>query len=106
MAIGFTLLALLVQVVGLAVTRHRATAVVSAAALEASLPDADRAAVERQVTEAMIATVPGADHVTATVTATRTEVAVRVRFRWVPPGPDWIPIWVGASAVATRVVPP
>ncbi|HSG78586.1 MAG TPA: hypothetical protein VLD62_03325 [Acidimicrobiia bacterium] len=106
MAIAFTLLALLVQVVGLSAARHRASAVVAAAALDASLPDAAGSEIQRRVTETISATVPGAESIVAMVTGTRTEVAVRVRFRWIPPGPDWIPVWVGATAVATRVVPP
>ena len=88
MAIAFILLALLVQTVGLVVARHRASAIATAAALDASLPDASRAGIERQVIESIEATVPGAEQVTTVVSASRTQVAVRIRFRWIPPGPD------------------
>lgn len=106
MAIAFILLALLVQVTGLAVARHRATAVATSAAIEASLPGSVPSTVSRSAVHAIEEMLPGADRVTAGVSRSPTEVAVRVRFLWTPPGPDWISIWMGAIATAPRVVPP
>ena len=105
-AIGFVLLALMVQVVALVATRHRAVGIAHAAAAEASMPDAETAGIARATVDRVERLIPGASRVQANVIQNAREVAVRIRFRWIPPGPAWVPVWVGATATATRVVPP
>jgi hypothetical protein len=106
MAIAFLLLGLLVQATGLAMARHRASAVATSAAIDASRPGSHPSAVSRAAVDSIERMLPGADRVTAAVSLSRTQVSVRVRFRWLPPGPAWVPVWMSTSATAARVVPP
>ncbi|MDX1690074.1 MAG: hypothetical protein R3290_03515 [Acidimicrobiia bacterium] len=106
MAVAFVLLGLLVQVVGLVAARHRASSVAAAAALDASLPGADPAVVASEAAALVRDSMAGARSVSGRATTTAESVTVSIRFRWVPPGPDWVPVWVGASATATRVRAP
>ena len=104
--IAFLLLTLIVQVAGAAVARHTAEAAVNAAARRASRPGA-LAAAEQDRLEADLATaLPGAAGVEARLTLGDRRAVATARFRWRPPGPDWLPLTIAVRGSAPRMVPP
>ena len=106
MVIAFLLLILIVQVAGAAMARHTAEAAVNAAARRASRPGA-LAAAEQDRLEADLATaLPGAAGVEARLTLGDRRAEATARFRWRPPGPDWLPLTIAVRGSAPRMVPP
>jgi hypothetical protein len=106
LAVAFLLLALIVQVVGAATARHAAEAAVSAGARRAARPGADPGAEESRLAADLAAVLPGARDLQVEVEVGGAEAVATARFRWLPPGPDWVPITVAVQAAFPRVVPP
>lgn len=106
MAVAFLLLALIVQVVGAATARHTAEAAVSAGARRAARPGADTAAEQARLATDLAAALPGARDLEVEVSLAGEEARAAARFRWLPPGPDWMPITIAVQAAFPRVVPP
>jgi len=106
LAVAFLLLALIVQVVGAAAARHTAEAAVSAGARRAARPGADAAAEEARLAADLAAALPGARALEVEVGLQGEEAVAAARFRWLPPGPDWVPITIAVHAAFPRVVPP
>jgi hypothetical protein len=106
MAVFFLLLMLVVQI-GFAVTaRSMVAASVEAATRRlAWAPDNSVAEMDRLTTE-ISATVPGADIVDTRIQADASNVTVEVRYRWLPPGPDLMPIEVVVTRTRTLAIPP
>jgi len=88
LAVAFLLLALIVQVVG------------------AARPGADAAAEEARLAADLAAALPGARALEVEVGLQGEEAVAAARFRWLPPGPDWVPITIAVQAAFPRVVPP
>lgn len=106
MAIAFLLLGLMVQVVGAATARHAAEAAVAAAARRAARPGADLGAEEARLAQDLATSLPGAREVTVDLALSGEVTQARARFRWLPPGPDWVPLIIAVQASFPRVVPP
>lgn len=104
--IAFLLLTLIVQVAGAAVARNSAEAVVSAAARRASRPGALVEAEEARLTRDLAAALPGATGVAVDVRLQAQQAVATARFRWRPPGPDWLPLRIEVRASAPRMIPP
>ncbi len=104
-AIGFLLLAAVIQVVAVISTQHRVEAIVMTAAEEAAAvggaPDEAEAWLR-----STIADVIGSGAIESSVTRTATEVTARARVRVIPPGPHLFPIHVGARVTLARIVEP
>jgi hypothetical protein len=106
LAVAFLLLALIVQVAGAATARHAAEAAVSAGARRAARPGADPGVEERRLAADLATALPGAGDLQVEVSLQAEEAVAAARFRWLPPGPDWVPITIAVRAAFPRVVPP
>ena len=106
LAVAFLLLALIIQVVGAATARHAAEAAVSAGARRAARPGADAGAEEARLAVDLAAALPGARDLQVEVRLEDEEALAAACFRWLPPGPDWVPITIAVQAAFPRVVPP
>jgi hypothetical protein len=104
--VAFILLTLIVQVAGAAVARHAAEAAVSAAARRASRPGALAAAEEERLAADLATALPGATGVKVSIEMRPKRALASARFRWLPPGPDWLPLTIVVRGSAPRMVPP
>jgi hypothetical protein len=104
--VAFLLLTLIVQVAGAATARHAAEAAVGAGARRAARPGAQADAEEARLAADLAASFPGARSLRVTVRVGPERAVATARFRWLPPGPDWIPLTIAVEAAAPRVVPP
>jgi hypothetical protein len=105
-AVSFLLLTLLVQIGAAMAAREAAHSAVAAAARRAARPGADPGAEAERLIGRLDAVIPGAGPVTAAVERAGSEATAVARFRWIPPGPDWIPVTIEVDAAAALVVPP
>jgi hypothetical protein len=106
LAVAFLLLALIVQVVGAATARHTAEAAASAGARRAARPGADAGVEQARLAADLAAALPGARDLQVEIALEGEEAWAAARFRWLPPGPDWLPITIAVRAAFPRVVPP
>jgi len=107
-AIGvfFLLLTVIVQLGFLVLARNVAATSVDAALRKAVSADLSEAAVEEGLARDVRAIVPGANDVIVDVAIDSTAVVALVRFRWIPPGPDLVPVTMSIERSIVRVVPP
>ncbi|MEN8113628.1 MAG: hypothetical protein ABFS21_04520 [Actinomycetota bacterium] len=105
-AVVFLLIVIVTQVAFAVVARDTTEAAVSAAARRAGRPGADLNVERARLTEELSRVVAGATDVTAVVESDGSRVSVRAGLRWMPPGPDLVPITIRASSSAPVVVPP
>ena len=107
-AIGvfFVLLALIVQIGFLVLARSAAATSVEASLRRAVVADLDIETVTSRIERDVISVVPGAQEIDVDVTHDTEAVRAVVRFRWVPPGPDLVPITVSIERSMVKVVPP
>ena len=106
MAALFLVMLVVAQIAFLVVARSSIEASVDATVRDAAR---DPAALEhhRQVLSERVATLlPGPSVGEVAVQQRADTVVARVAFRWVPPGPDLIPITVVVEAERSIVVPP
>lgn len=106
LTVAFLLLALIVQVAGAATARHAAEAAVNAGARRAARAGADPGAEESRLAADLTAVLPGVRDLQVEVGLAGEEAVATARFRWLPPGPDWVPINIAVQAAFPRVVPP
>jgi len=106
LAIAFLLLALIVQVVTAATARHTAEAAVGAGARRAARPGADIGTERARLAADLAAALPGARDLQVEIALEGEQARAAASFRWLPPGPDWMPITIGVEAAFPRVVPP
>lgn len=106
LVVAFLLLTLIVQVAGAAVARHAAEAAVSAAARRAARPGALVEAEEERLIADLATALPGATGVKVNIEMLPKRALATARFRWLPPGPDWLPLTIAVQGSAPRVVPP
>lgn len=107
-AIGvfFLLMLIIVQLGFLVLARNAAATSVDAALRKAAAADGSVESLEVGLVRDVSAVVPGATAVS--VEASRTDASVRavLRFQWVPPGPDLVPVTVSIERSVVLVVPP
>lgn len=106
MAVFFTLLALIAQVAFLAVTRTTVAASVDGSVRRASIPSSDIGREIDRLDGELRRGVPGADVIARTIERAGGVVTVRVVFRWIPPGPDLVPLTMTIERSANVAVPP
>jgi len=107
-AIGifFLLLALIVQISFLILARSAAATSIEASLRRAVVSDVDDVTMASRIERDVAAVVPGAQDVAVDVTRVEDAVTAVVTFRWVPPGPDFVPVTVSIERSFVRVVPP
>ncbi len=106
LVVAFILLTLIIQVAGAAIARHAAEAAVSAAARRAARPGALVEVEEEHLAADLATALPGATGVRVNIDMRPKRAQATARFRWLPPGPDWLPLTIVVQASAPRVVPP
>jgi hypothetical protein len=105
MAVFFLLLTIIVQV-GFAVTaRSMVAASIDGTARRAAAGGDEGELLERLESEVR-RTVPGLEVTSATIDRSDRAVTVEVRYRWLPPGPDLLPIEVTVSRERSLAIPP
>lgn len=102
----FLLVVVVTQVAFAVVARDATEAAVSAASRRAGRPGADFGVESARLVAELSRVVAGAVDANAIVESDGSNVRVQAGFRWVPPGPDLIPITIRASSVSPLVVPP
>lgn len=107
-AIGvfFLLVMLVVQLGFLVLARNAAATSVDAALRKAVTAGASDLTIQDGIERDVLAVVPGASGISVVVTSNVSSVRALLRFRWLPPGPDFVPVTVSIERVAVRVVPP
>lgn len=107
-AIGvfYVLLALIVQIGFLVLARGAAATSVEASLRSAVVADLDIGTLAYRIERDVTSVVPGAQEIEVEVTHGAEAVRAVVRFRWVPPGPDLVPVTVSIERSVARVVPP
>ncbi|MEN8234267.1 MAG: hypothetical protein ABFR89_05025 [Actinomycetota bacterium] len=105
-AVVFLLIVIVTQVAFAVVARDSAAAAVSAAARRAGRPGADLEVEQTRLADELSRVVAGATEVTALIQTDGSRVSVRAGIRWLPPGPNLVPITLRASSTAPMVVPP
>jgi len=97
---------LIVQLGFLVLARNVAATSVEAALRRAVSADLSEEIVEDGLARDVRAIVPGANDVLVDVEIDATMVVAQVRFRWIPPGPDFVPMTMSIERSIVRVVPP
>lgn len=107
-AIGvfFLLLMLIVQLGFLVLARNIAATSVDAALRKAVSADLGEETVRDGLERDVRAVVPGAADVSVDVSREPTAIHAVVQFRWIPPGPDFMPVTISINRTVVRVVPP
>jgi hypothetical protein len=107
-AIGvfFLLLLLVVQLGFLVLARNVAATSVDAALRRAVAADLGEETVQQGLERDVFAVVPGASNVRVGVVVEGNVMRAEVRFRWLPPGPDLVPVIVWIERSIVRTVPP
>lgn len=102
----FLLLTLIVQLGFLVLARNIAATSVEAALRKAVVNETAEAAVQAGLERDVRAVVPGATEIVVDISSDRVVMSALVRFKWVPPGPDLVPVTVSIERSVARVVPP
>jgi hypothetical protein len=105
-AVFFLLMMLIVQLGFLVLARNAAATSVDAALRKAATTDVSSDVIGAGISRDVLAVVPGASGVSVVVTRGASSVQARLQFRWLPPGPDLLPITVSIERSAVTVVPP
>lgn len=105
-AVIFLLIVIVTQVAFVVVARDAAQTAVAAAARRAGRPGSDLGLEAVRLEDELARIVPGASGVNASIEPDGAGVTARATIRWLPPGPDLIPITLRAASTAPIVVPP
>jgi len=97
---------LIVQLGFLVLARNIAATSVEAALRKAVVNETAQGAVQAGLERDVRAVVPGATEIVVDISSDPVVMSALVRFKWVPPGPDLVPIMVSIERSVTRVVPP
>lgn len=97
---------LIVQIGFLILARSAVATSVEAALRRAVVKDLDLDTLHTGLERDVMAVVPGAGEPAVDVSEDADVVSAVVRFRWVPPGPDLVPITVSVERSVVRVAPP
>lgn len=108
MAIGvfFLLMLLIVQLGFLVLARNVAATSVDAALRRAVAADLGEGSVRLGLERDVLAVVPGASDVRVGIVVEGNVMRAEVNFRWLPPGPDLVPVNVLIERSIVRTVPP
>ena len=106
MAVVFMLFLVVTQVAFGVVARDTAQSAVEAAARRASRAGADPAAEAARLEAEIMRIVPGATSVEVVIEPAEADVSAGAAIRWLPPGPDLVPVTIRTTAIAARVIPP
>jgi hypothetical protein len=102
----FLLMTLIVQLGFLVLARNIAATSVDAALRKAVAGETAETLVRAGIVRDVRAVVPGATEIDVDIAYDQTALAASVRFRWVPPGPDLVPVTVYIERSIAKVVPP
>ncbi|MEA3502249.1 MAG: hypothetical protein U9R47_05690 [Actinomycetota bacterium] len=105
-AVIFLLIVIVTQVAFIVVARDTAQTAVAAAARRAGRPGSNLDVETVRLESELARIVPGASNVNAFIESDGAGVTARADIRWLPPGPDLIPITLHAASTAPIVVPP
>lgn len=105
-AVIFLLIVIVTQVAFVVVARDTAQTAVAAAARRAGRPGGDLGVEAARLEGELARIVPGAADVSASIESDGDGVTARAVIRWLPPGPDLIPITLHSASTAPLVVPP
>lgn len=107
-AIGvfFLLMLLIVQLGFLVLARNVAATSVDAALRRAVAADLGEGSVRLGLERDVLAVVPGASDVRVGIVVEGNVMRAEVDFRWLPPGPDLVPVNVLIERSIVRTVPP
>lgn len=105
-AVIFLLIVIVTQVAFIVVARDTAQTAVAAAARRAGRPGSDLGVETARLENELARIVPGASSVDASIDSDGVDVTARAAIRWLPPGPDLIPITIHSASTAPLVVPP
>ncbi len=105
-AVIFLLIVIITQVAFVVVARDTAQTAVAAAARRAGRPGSDLGIEVSRLKDELARIVPGASDVNAFIESDGVGVTARAAIRWLPPGPNLIPITLHAASTAPIVVPP
>ncbi|MEN8040498.1 MAG: hypothetical protein ABFR95_03250 [Actinomycetota bacterium] len=97
---------LIVQIGFLVLARSAAGTSVEAALRKAAVSRVDPALVRQGIARDVSAVVPGAEDVVVEVVSDQENLHATVSFRWIPPGPNLVPVTVGIHRSAVQIVPP
>ena len=100
------MMTLIVQLGFLVLARNIAATSVDAALRKAVASEATESVVREGLERDVQAVVPGATEISVDISTDKTAVQASVRFRWVPPGPDLVPVTVYIERSIAAVVPP
>ena len=106
MAALFLVMLVVAQIAFLVVARTSVGASVDAAVRDAAREPAALEHHRQALSERVATLLPGASLSDVAVHQRADTVIARVAFRWVPPGPDLIPITIVVEAERSIVVPP
>jgi hypothetical protein len=106
MLVFFILLTFIVQVGFLVVARSATASAVEGAVRSGSASPNDLVSVTERLERDLAATVPGSADAEVSVQLVRGMIEAKVRFDWVPPGPDLLPVSISVTRSAAAVVPP
>ncbi len=107
-AIGvfFILVMLIVQIGFLILARSAAGTTIEAALRRAAVTDVHLDIIREGLVRDLYAVVPGVQGLSVDVTGDGVVTHAVVQFRWLPPGPDLLPVTVSVERSVLRVVPP
>lgn len=102
----FILLALIVQVGFLILARSAAATSLEASLRRGVVLEVDSEILAERIARDVVAVVPGASDVLVRVVRSESEIEAIVEFRWIPPGPDLVPVTVTVTRRVVSVIPP
>lgn len=102
----FLIVLLIVQIGFLVLARNVAATSVDAALRRAVAEGTPIETLRNGLVRDVYAVVPGADDVSVGITRDVTSLRAVVRFKWIPPGPDLIPVNVAIDRRTSTAVPP
>lgn len=105
-AVIFLLIVIVTQIAFVVVARETAQTAVNAAARRAVRPGTDLNVEAARLEVELGRVMPGASSVSASIKFDGVGITAQAAIRWLPPGPDLIPITIHAASTAPMVVPP
>lgn len=97
---------IIVQLGFLVLARNAAAISVDAALRKTAATDGSAESLEVSLVRDVRALVPGATAVSVEASRTDRSMQAVLRFQWVPPGPDLVPVTVSIERSVVLVVPP
>lgn|GEM_PF-1149340 len=105
-AVVFLLIVIVTEIAFAIVAQTTTRTAVMATARRAGRPGSIPGVEQQRLADELARIVPGASRVDAVVEFDSGSVTAHAEVRWIPPGPDLVPITLSATATAPLVVPP